>query len=60
MWCASPTTTPCAVPNSCRCSLDARVVVGEEMKTHAGEIIGLFLTDRVPQGLAPGDGRARP
>ena len=34
-------------------TLDARVVVGEEMKTHAGEIIGLFLTDRVPQGLAP-------
>lgn len=33
--------------------LDARVVVGEEMKTHAGEIIGLFLTERVPQGLAP-------
>ncbi len=33
--------------------LDARVVVGEEMKTHAGEIIGLFLNERVPQGLAP-------
>ena len=33
--------------------LDGRVVVGEEMKTHAGEIIGLFLTERVPQGLAP-------
>ncbi len=33
--------------------LDARVVIGEEMKTHAGEIIGLFLTERIPQGLTP-------
>lgn len=28
-----------------------RVVVGEEVKTHAGEIIGLFLTEKVPYGL---------
>ena len=27
-----------------------RVVVGEEVKTHTGEIIGLFLTDRIPFG----------
>lgn len=33
--------------------LDCRVVVGEEMRTHAGELIGLFLTERVPQGLPP-------
>jgi len=30
-----------------------RVVVGEEVKTRAGEVIGLFLTERVPHGLAP-------
>jgi len=31
--------------------LDCRVVVGEEVKTHAGEIIGLFLSERIPFGL---------
>jgi predicted metal-dependent phosphoesterase TrpH len=31
--------------------LPCRVVVGEEMRTHAGELIGLFLTERVPAGL---------
>ena len=34
-------------------SLPCRVVVGEELKTHAGEIIGLFLTERVPIGVQP-------
>jgi predicted metal-dependent phosphoesterase TrpH len=29
----------------------ARVIVGEEIRTHAGEIIGLFLTERVPYVL---------
>lgn len=33
--------------------LGCRVVIGEEVKTHAGEIIGLFLTERVPGGLQP-------
>ena len=33
--------------------LPCRVVIGEELKTHAGEIIGLFLTERVPQGIPP-------
>ncbi len=33
--------------------LDARVVVGEELRTAAGEIIGLFLTERIPQGIGP-------
>ncbi len=33
--------------------LGCRVVVGEEMRTHAGELIGLFLTERIPAGLAP-------
>ncbi|MBX7161596.1 MAG: PHP domain-containing protein [Acidimicrobiia bacterium] len=30
---------------------NVRVVVGEEIKTHAGELIGLFLTEKVPYGL---------
>ncbi len=33
--------------------LSCRVVVGEELKTHAGELIGLFLTERIPQGIPP-------
>jgi hypothetical protein len=35
--------------------LPCRVIVGEEMRTSAGELIGLFLTDRVPMGLPPDD-----
>jgi predicted metal-dependent phosphoesterase TrpH len=31
--------------------VDARVVVGEELRTAAGEIIGLFLTERIPMGV---------
>ena len=33
--------------------LACRLIVGEEDKTHAGEIIGLFLTERIPGGLQP-------
>jgi predicted metal-dependent phosphoesterase TrpH len=33
--------------------LGCRVVVGEEVRTQAGEIIGLFLTERLPFGLPP-------
>jgi predicted metal-dependent phosphoesterase TrpH len=33
--------------------IGCRVVVGEEVKTRAGEIIGLFLEERVPHGLEP-------
>lgn len=33
--------------------LGCRVVVGEEVRTGAGELIGLFLSERVPSGLAP-------
>ena len=33
--------------------LPCRVVVGEELRTHAGEIIGLFLTERIPIGTQP-------
>jgi predicted metal-dependent phosphoesterase TrpH len=35
--------------------LPCRVVVGEELRTHAGEIIGLFLTDRIAFGTPPAD-----
>jgi predicted metal-dependent phosphoesterase TrpH len=35
--------------------LPCRVVVGEEMRTTAGELIGLFLTSRVPMGAPPVD-----
>lgn len=31
--------------------LPCRVVVGEEVRTGAGELIGLFLTERIPQGI---------
>jgi predicted metal-dependent phosphoesterase TrpH len=31
--------------------LPCRVIIGEEMRTHAGEIIGLFLAERIPHGL---------
>jgi len=33
--------------------LPCRVVVGEEQRTVAGEVIGLFLTERLPWGLSP-------
>ncbi|HTN80611.1 MAG TPA: PHP domain-containing protein [Acidimicrobiales bacterium] len=32
--------------------LPCRVIVGEELRTHAGEVIGLFLTERVPFGAS--------
>jgi predicted metal-dependent phosphoesterase TrpH len=32
-----------------------RVILGEEIKTTAGEITGLFLTEEVPPGLTPAD-----
>jgi len=38
--------------------LPCRVVVGEEMRTSSGELIGLFLTDRVSMGQ-PADDTAR-
>jgi predicted metal-dependent phosphoesterase TrpH len=33
--------------------LPCRVIVGEELRTHAGEIIGLFLRERIPFGTPP-------
>ncbi len=35
--------------------LPCRVIVGEELRTHAGEIIGLFLTERIPMGTPPAE-----
>ena len=35
--------------------LGCRVVVGEEVRTTAGEVIGLFLTERLPFGLKPAE-----
>jgi len=33
--------------------LGCRVVVGQELRTWAGEIIGLFLSERLPAGIKP-------
>src|SRR5919106_6084339 len=38
--------------------LGCRVVVGQELRTWAGEIIGLFLTERIPYGLKPDEAAA--
>jgi predicted metal-dependent phosphoesterase TrpH len=38
-----------------RDQLACRVVIGEELRTSAGELIGLFLTERVPMGMSPVD-----
>ena len=35
--------------------LPCRVVVGEELRTHARELIGLFLTERIPFGTPPAE-----
>ena len=32
---------------------DFRVIIGEEIRSAGGEIMGLFLTEEVPQGLSP-------
>ena len=39
--------------------LPCRVIVGEELRTHAGEIIGLFLTEHVPFGVSPREAAQR-
>lgn len=38
-----------------RDALPCEVVVGQESRTWAGELIGLFLSERVPPGLKPWD-----
>ena len=35
--------------------LGCRIIVGEEVRTHAGEIIGLFLRERLPHGMRTRD-----
>lgn len=42
-----------------RDEVPCRVVVGEELRTAAGEIIGLFLTERVPTGIGHLDAARR-
>lgn len=39
--------------------LPCRVIVGEEVASHTGEIIGLFLSERIPQGLTAVDTATR-
>jgi len=39
--------------------IGCRVVVGEEIRTGAGEVIGLFLTERIPYGIDVRDAVAR-
>jgi predicted metal-dependent phosphoesterase TrpH len=39
--------------------LPCRVVVGEELRTHSGEIIGLFLTEHIPFGISARDAALR-
>ncbi|QGG96100.1 PHP-associated domain-containing protein [Actinomarinicola tropica] len=39
--------------------LPCRVVVGEELRTQLGEIIGLFLTERIPFGVGPREAAER-
>ena len=38
-----------------RISPDLRIIVGEEVKSSAGDIIGLFLEEEIPKGLSPLD-----
>ena len=51
-WCASPITTRSPARVELRDRLACRVIVGEELRTAAGEIIGLFLHERVPMGIS--------
>lgn len=39
--------------------LPCRIIIGEELKTHAGEIIGLFLQERIPIGVQPDEAARR-
>jgi predicted metal-dependent phosphoesterase TrpH len=47
--------TRAAIEAAARWSSAVRVIVGEEIRTQAGEIIGLFLTKRVPYVLPVAD-----
>ncbi|HZT65142.1 MAG TPA: PHP domain-containing protein [Acidimicrobiales bacterium] len=39
--------------------LPCRVIVGQEVRTGAGELIGLFLTERLPHGIKAADAAGR-
>lgn len=39
-------------------AVGCRVIVGEELRTHHGEIIGLFLRERLPHGMASAEAAA--
>src|SRR5207245_9020051 len=39
--------------------LPCRVIVGQELRRWAGELIGLFLTERLPYGIKPEEAVAR-
>jgi predicted metal-dependent phosphoesterase TrpH len=47
------------VAGALRLSASERVVVGEEVTTTAGELIGLFLKEEVPAGLTPKEAAVR-
>jgi predicted metal-dependent phosphoesterase TrpH len=42
-----------AIAGACelRDRVDCRIIIGEELRTAAGEIIGLFLSERIPMGI---------
>jgi predicted metal-dependent phosphoesterase TrpH len=42
-----------AIAGACelRDRVDCRIIIGEELRTAAGEIIGLFLDERIPMGI---------
>jgi predicted metal-dependent phosphoesterase TrpH len=42
-----------SIEGAVRLAASERVVIGEEVLTSGGELIGLFLQERVPAGLAP-------
>jgi predicted metal-dependent phosphoesterase TrpH len=47
------------IAGALRLSATERVVVGEEVTTTAGELIGLFLKEEVPTGLTPKEAAIR-
>jgi predicted metal-dependent phosphoesterase TrpH len=62
MWSGDCTTTPEELASAfadaalaVRDRMPCRVVVGQEVRTSAGELIGLFLDERIPNGLSAGE-----
>jgi predicted metal-dependent phosphoesterase TrpH len=48
-----------SIEGALRLGATERVVVGQEVMTTAGELIGLFLNEHVPAGLPPNEAAAR-